>query len=139
MLFRDSRVNWSGSLRTIAAAMPESTIITALSGDAEIEAGSRSGPAKSKKKLVVNFETPLAGNGSLAPRDRRLSASLRGDATLKRHFPLVEVTGFRANPARQGVRPSASYSVVCLPGSEKRKKRPAAKCSEARTYASVRR
>ena len=63
--FRDTRVNWAGSLRTIAAAMPENNLITALSGDAEIEAGSRSGPARSKKKLVVSFETPLAENGSL--------------------------------------------------------------------------
>ena len=34
-VFRDTRVNWSGSLRTITAAMPESTIITTLGGDAE--------------------------------------------------------------------------------------------------------
>ena len=36
-VFRDTRVNWSGSLRKIAASMPESTIITTLSGDAELE------------------------------------------------------------------------------------------------------
>jgi len=122
-VFRDSRVNWSALLRTIAAAMPESTLITTLSGDAEIEAGSgsRTGPARSKKKLVVSFETPLAGNGSLPQEVDVFLASLRSDATLNRHFPLINVTGFRANPARQGVSPSASYSIVCLPSSEKTK------------------
>ena len=114
-VFRDSRVNWSGSLRRIAAAMPHSTIITTLSGDAEIEEGSRSSAAKAKKKLVINFETPLAGNEALPQEIDGFLAALRGDVTLKRHFPLVEVTGFRANPAKQGVDPSASFSVVCLP------------------------
>jgi hypothetical protein len=121
-VFRDTRVNWSGSLRTIAAAMPESTIITALAGDAEIEAVSKSGPAKGKKKLIVSFETPLAGNGSLPQEIDGFLAALRADATLKRHFPLVEVSGFRANSARAGARASASYSVVCLPLLEKGKK-----------------
>jgi hypothetical protein len=119
--FRDTRVNWAGSLRTIAAAMPQNNLIRALSGDAEIEAGSRSGPARSKKKLVVSFETPLAENGSLPHEIDGFLIALRRDATLKRHFPLIEVTGFRANPARQGARPSAAYSIVCLPSSEKTK------------------
>ncbi len=120
--FRDSRVNWSGSLRTIAIAMPESTIITSVSGDAEMEAGQKSGPARAKKKLIVSFETPLAGNGSLPQEVDSFLAALRADAKLKRHFPLIEVSGFRANAARAGGRPSASYSIVCLPLAEKAKK-----------------
>lgn len=121
-VFRDSRVNWSGLLRTVAAAMPPSTIITTLAGDAEIEAGSRSGAGKSKKKLVVSFETPLTAKGALPQEIDSFLAKLRGDRTLKRHFPLSEVTGFRANPAKQGAAASASFSVVCLPGTEKTKK-----------------
>jgi hypothetical protein len=120
-VFRDTRVNWSGSLRTIAAAMPESTIITTLGGDAEIEAGTKAGASRGKKKLIVSFETPLAGNGSLPQEIDGFLAALKADATLKRHFPLVEVSGFRANPSRQGSLPSASYSVVCLPIADKGK------------------
>jgi hypothetical protein len=126
-VFRDTRVNWSGSLRTIAAAMPESTIITTLGGDAEIETGSKPGSSRGKKKLIVSFETPLAGNGSLPQEVDSFIAALRADATLKRHFPLVEVSGFRANPSRQGSVPSASYSVVCLPLAEKAKNGAASK------------
>ena len=85
--------------------MPESTLITALAGDSEIEAGSGPGRGKSKKKLVVSFETPLAGNGSLPQEIDEFLAALRADATLKRHFPLIEVTGFRANPPRAGTPP----------------------------------
>ena len=103
-VFRDTRVNWSSSLRKIAASMPESTIITTLSGDAELETASKSGPARGKKKLIVSFETPLAGNGSLPQEIDGFLAALRADATLKRHFPLIEVAGFRANPPRAGAR-----------------------------------
>jgi hypothetical protein len=120
-VFRDTRVNWSGSLRTIAAAMPESTIITALAGDAEVDAASKPGTSRAKKKLIVSFETPLAGNGSLPQEIDGFIAALRADATLKRHFPLIEVSGYRTNPARQGAVASASYSVVCLPIAEKAK------------------
>jgi len=119
--FRDSRVHWSGLLRKIAVTMPESTVITSVSGDAEIEARSGSGPARSKKKLVVSFETPLADNGSLPPEIDSFLAALRGDTTLKRQFPLIEVTGFKSNAGRQGGRASASYSIVCLPSMEKSK------------------
>jgi hypothetical protein len=117
--FRDTRLKWSGALRRIAEAMPESTLITALAGDSEIEAGSRAGPGRAKKKLVVTFDTPLAGNGSLPQEIDGFLTALRAEPTLKRHFGLIEVTGFRANPARLGTLPSATYSVVCLPGSEK--------------------
>ena len=119
--FRDTRVKWSGTFRNIAAAMPESTLITSLAGDSEVEAGSGTARGKSKKKLVVSFETPLAGNGSLPQEIDGFLAALRADATLKRHFPLIEITGFRANPVKQGARPSASYSIVCLPGTDKAK------------------
>jgi hypothetical protein len=119
--FRDTRVQWSGALRKIAAAMPESTLITALAGDSEIEAGSGMGRGKSKKKLVVSFETPLAGNGSLPPEIDGFLTALRAEAALKRHFPLIEVTGFRANPVKLGAQPSATYSVVCLPVADKTK------------------
>ena len=120
-VFRDTRIKWSGALRNIAAAMPESTLITALAGDCEIEAGSGMGRGKSKKKLVVTFETPLAGNGSLPQEIDGFLAALRADATLKRHFPLIEVTGFRANPVKQNAQASATYSIVCLPGADKTK------------------
>ncbi len=112
--FRSTRVGWSVPLRTIAAAAPEDTVIRSLSGEAEVEATGRSAQ-KARKQLVVSFETPLDEDGSLPKKIDIFLNSLRGEPSLKRHFPLIEVTGLRANPARQGMEPSASYSVVCLP------------------------
>ena len=71
-MFRGGRVAWSVPLHTIAAAVPEGTVITSLSGDAEVETARARAPAKSKKQLVVGFETPMAEDGSLPARDRRL-------------------------------------------------------------------
>jgi hypothetical protein len=118
--FRSSRVEWSVPLRTIASSVPEGTVITALTGDAEVESGTRTA-GKAKKQLVVNFETPMAGDGSLPHEIDGFLASLRGEAPIKRHFPLIEVAALKANPVKAGGVPSASYSIVCLPKVEKAK------------------
>jgi hypothetical protein len=116
--FRGSRVDWSIPLRTIAAAAPERTVIRSLSGDAELGAGNRPGMVR-KKQLVISFETPMAEDGSLPGEIDRFLASVRGEPAIRRHFPLIEVTGLRANPVRPGGVPSASYSIVGLPRPEK--------------------
>jgi hypothetical protein len=113
--FRKSRVAWSVPLRKIAGAAPESTIITALAGDSSVETMSRSSSGKKKKQLIINFATPMAGDGALPHEIDGFIAALRAEPTLKRHFPLIEVSGLRASPARRNSRPFASYSVVCLP------------------------
>jgi Tfp pilus assembly protein PilN len=120
-MFRGGRVAWSVPLHTIAAAVPEGTVITSLSGDAEVETGARSGPGRSKKQLVVGFETPMAGDGALPHEIDGFLASVRSDASIKQHFPLIEVSGLRANPVTPGGAPSASYSIVALPKIENSK------------------
>ena len=119
--FRGGRVAWSVPMRTIAAAVPEGTVITSLSGDAQVEAGGRSGPGTSKKQLVVGFETPMSEDGALPHEIDGFLATLRGEASIKQHFPLIEVSGLRANPVKPDGSPSASYSVVCLPKVDKPK------------------
>lgn len=114
--FRGGRVAWSVPLHTIAAAVPEGTVITSLSGDAEVEtATARGGPARTKKQLVVGFETPMDEDGTLPREIDGFLATVRGESSIKQHFPLIEVSGLRANPVSKGGTPSASYSVVCLP------------------------
>ncbi len=116
--FQNSRIAWSVPLRSIAAAAPESTVITSMTGTAPLESGSKSSPTSSKKQLTVNFATPMADDGSLPSEIDGFLASLRKDPTLKRNFPLIEVSGLRANPARQKGRAFASYTVICLPRME---------------------
>lgn len=83
-----------------------------------MEAASKSGMTKPKKQLIVNFATPMSEDG-LVPReiDGFLTA-LRGEPMLKRHFPLIEVSGLKANSSKRGEHPFASYSIVCLPRAE---------------------
>ena len=113
--FRGNRVGWSVLLRTVAAAVPETTTIKGLSGEAEVESNSRSGSTKPKKQLVINFATPMAEDGSVPREIDGFLAALRADPAIKRHFPLIEVSGLKANTSKRGERPFASYSIVCLP------------------------
>jgi hypothetical protein len=116
--FEGKRVRWSAVLRTVAAAAPESTTITGLTGEAELETAAKGAPAKSKKQLIVNFSTPMAEDGSVPPEIDGFLTALRADPMLKRHFPLIEIPGLKANSGRAGKQPFASYSVVCLPKAE---------------------
>jgi len=113
--FRGNRVGWSVLLRTIAATAPESTIITSLAGDAEVETTAKSAQTKSKKQLIVNFATPMSEDGSMPREIDGFLASLRGERTLKRQFPLIEVSGLKANAGKPGQHSFESYSIVCLP------------------------
>jgi hypothetical protein len=113
-VFRGNRVGWSELLRTVAAAVPESTIITGLSGEAEVETASKTG-ARPKKQFVVNFATPMAEDGSVPREIDGFLATLRADPAIKRHFPLIEVSGLKANTSKRGERPFASYSIFCQP------------------------
>ncbi len=113
--FRGTRVGWSELLRTVAAAVPESTTIKGLSGEADVEAASKSGGTKPKKQLIINFATPMADDGSVPREIDGFLAALRAEPAIKRHFPLIEVSGLKANTSKRGERPFASYSIVCLP------------------------
>jgi hypothetical protein len=113
--FRTGRVDWCDALRTIAAAAPASTVVTSLSGDAAVEAKSKSDTSSSKKQLIINFMTPMSEDGSLPSELNGFLSILRGAPALKRNFPLIEVSGLQSNPAKQGGHPYTSYSIICLP------------------------
>ena len=67
--FQQTRMGWSGQLRTIAADTPATTIITSLTGDGELTVPGKGNQAKPKTQLIVNFATPLTEDGSHARRD----------------------------------------------------------------------
>jgi hypothetical protein len=130
--FLSGRVDWSASLRKIAAAAPPSTIITSLTGDAAVEVKSKSGSSSAKKQLTVNFSMPLTEDGSVPKELDGFLATLRAEPGLTRSFPLIEVTSLKANEARAASRPSVSYSIVCLPKPTTMPKAVAPKGAQAR-------
>jgi hypothetical protein len=113
--FRGNRVGWSVILRTVAAAEPENSTISGLTGEAEVESTSKAGMTKPKKQLIVNFATPMSEGGSLPREIDGFLTALRDEPMFKRHFPLIEVSGLKANPPKRGEKQFASYSIVCLP------------------------
>jgi hypothetical protein len=116
--FQGSRIQWSLPLRTLAAAAPKNTVITMLQGDAAFEMPGKSAQGHAKRQLLVNFATPVADEGGVPSEINDLLTVLRGNPVLTRHFPVIEVSGLRNNPAKRGGQPFASYSVVCLPKTE---------------------
>ena len=100
--FQKTRMDWTAQLRTIAADTPETTVITSLTGDGEAELPGKGSQGKPKKQLVVNFVTPLAEDGAMPGEIDRFLAALRGEPSLLRHFPNIEVSGLRTRHRRQG-------------------------------------
>ena len=117
-MFQGKRVRWSAVLRSVATAAPETTTVTSLTGEAELDTPTKGAPAKSRKQLIVNFSTPMAEGGPVPPEIEGFLATLRGDAALTRHFPLIEVSGFKANSGKGTRQSFTSYSVICLPKAE---------------------
>jgi hypothetical protein len=115
--FRASRMDWSAQLRTIAADMPDSTVVTSFQGIGEGESVGKAGTV-SKNQMVVSFSTPMADDGAMPREINEFITALRAESALKRHFPAIEVAGLRANPAQRDRAAFASYSVVCLPGTD---------------------
>ena len=72
-----------------------------ISGDAEARSAAVLATIKGKKQLVVSFATPLSEDGSRPPPEiDGFLASLRQESSIKRHFPLIEVTGLRQGTRR---------------------------------------
>ena len=117
-LFRNSRVNWSGSVRTVASAAPDNTIVTALSGDGEVEVTTKSGKSTAKKQMTVSLRTPVSDEGAVPQEIDSFLAALRSEPNLKKHFPLIEETGLKLEAAREDSPATVSYSIVCLPRKE---------------------
>jgi hypothetical protein len=111
--FQKTRVSWSSQLRTIAVDTPETTIITQLTGDSEIDLGK----GKSKKQLIVSFATPLSEDGAMPPEIDKFITELRDEPTILEHFPNIEVSGLRTATVGSSGK-AAQYSVVCLPKTE---------------------
>ncbi len=122
--FRNSRVAWSTPLRTIAAAAPDDTVLMTLTGVAELDSSTKSSGGKPKKQLVMSFTTPLSEDGSVPPEIDGFLTTLREEPAIKRNFPLIEISGLQASPAKPGNLRVASYSVICLPKIEAAPKKP---------------
>ena len=116
--FEKTRVDWSTQLRTIAADTPETTIITSLLGEGEVEIPSKGNQNKPKKQLVVNFVTPMAEDGAMPGEIDKFISAFRGELSILHHFPSIDVSGLRTGTVANNTQKVAQYSVVCLPKTE---------------------
>ena len=91
-----------GSCGPSPADAPENTTIITSLGRRRVRAGlEEGGTTKAKKQLIVNFATPMSEDGSMPREIDGFLATSRGEPTLKRHFPFIEVSGLRTGSTRQ--------------------------------------
>ena len=112
--FQKTRVDWSTQLETIADDVPETTVITSLTGEGKLEVPGKGSQGK-PKKLILQFATPMSENGAMPSEIDQFLTALRDEPAILRHFSDIEVSGLHANTATNSKQKVAVYSVVCLP------------------------
>ena len=107
-----SRVAWSGLLRTIAADMPDNTVVKHLSCSTELATGN-GGAGAGKKSLIADFVTRMTSESDVPPEIETFIKTIRGEPVLKSRFATIEVTTLKPNSGGPGGDPYASYSIIC--------------------------
>jgi len=112
-----SRVAWSGLLRTIAADMPDNTVVKHLSCSTELAKGN-GGAGAGKKSLIADFVTRMTSESDVPPEIETFVRTIRGEPVLKSWLATIEVTTLKPNSGGPGGDPYASYSIICDLGAD---------------------
>jgi hypothetical protein len=114
--FRNSRVNWSGSVRTVASSAPDNTVVKSLTGNGEVESPSKGGKTQPKKQMIIKLQTPAEQEGVVPQEIDKMLIALRSDPNLKKHFPMIDVDDVTAVPPNKlDGNPMVAFRIVCLP------------------------
>jgi hypothetical protein len=120
--FLGTRVPWTFYERQMAGCLPTSAFLTSFEGLSELEStGPKGGPEKPKKSLAIQGTVLLPPNGLMPPDVDLFLNQLRAHPTLKRDFPVVEMTALKQGQRRANETPAAGFTILCLPRSSKEK------------------
>ncbi len=116
--YLSSRILWSAYTRDVSVRLPESILLTSMSGVCELEAVK--GKSKPKKSFTFKLSAPISkGQGIPREIDSFLGA-IRNDAMLQRDFSVIELADLRWNQSSAGSKVAvADFTVNCLPGAGK--------------------
>jgi hypothetical protein len=114
--FLDTRVLWTRHFREIATALPENIFLTSFDGGAELQ--TKSGAA-GRRVLVIKGAVSLSASGLVPHEIDRLVDRIRGNASLAKDFPVVELADLKQFRQTGQEVETALFSVVCLPKSSK--------------------
>jgi hypothetical protein len=126
--FLETRVLWTSYTRDAASRLTENMALRSFIGLNEF-AGPAGGGSK-KKSLVLAVSSPIPRGEGMPREIEDYLDALRGDATLRRDFPQVELADLKWSESGAGPAVSsaqATFTVQCLPKApEKKGPRPAA-------------
>jgi hypothetical protein len=114
--FLETRVVWSAYTRNAASRLTESMVLRTFTGSCEFGATGKN----AKKSLVLGLSAPIPQGRTMPHEIDAYLGTLRSDETLRRDFPQVELGGLRwANALSGAATPQASFTVNCMPISDK--------------------
>ena len=118
--FLESRILWSSYMKNTTETLPASMTLKSFMGLCGMPATGKKGGGKTKKSLVMRFNSPIP-EGQVMPLEvEGYITTLRNDALLKRDFPLIEVGDLKwQKPSSKSKNSLADFIVNCLPKAEK--------------------
>jgi hypothetical protein len=113
--FVDTRVPWTECLRDVTACLPDSVVLTSISGESAVKRSrSKGGGKQGATSLVLKGAVTVSASGLVPHEVDRLLESLRRHPRFARRFPTVELSDLKQfeQSAHGEV---AMFTVVCLP------------------------
>jgi hypothetical protein len=114
--FLDSRVTWTSYFRDVANRLPPTIRLCDFQGSVATDTTGKGG---ARKSLRFSAAVRLLPRGAVPPEVFKLVASLRGDPTMKRNFPSVELGNIqpgRDSGAKDDKGTNAGFTIVCQTG-----------------------
>ncbi len=120
--FLDTRIIWSAYTHDISSSLPVSVSLNSLQGQCDFESTDKKlGQAKPKKSFILRATVPMAQNGLMPREIDGFMSTLRDHPLLKRDFHVVELADIKSTEGGATVKALASFTVLCLPRTEKAK------------------
>jgi hypothetical protein len=115
--FLDTRIIWTAYTHDLPSRLPDNATINSFQGVCEMEKKGRKDDQamKPKKSILLRINAPIADNGAAPKEIDGFLDALRGHELLKREFPLVELADIKWFQPVMNARPTAFFTVVCLP------------------------
>lgn len=130
--FMGTRVLWTTYTHDIPTRLPANATINGFEGisDLEILGKKKESGVKLKKSFLLRLAAPIKNDGTMPSDIDDFLNQLREHPLLKKDFPLVELVDLKWYQPFVGAKPTAFFTVICLPNVNKPVAKPAAEEKE---------
>jgi hypothetical protein len=122
--FVATRIIWTAYTHDISSRLPADATMTMFQGLCELETSGKN-VIKPKKAFTIRASAPIAQDGSTPKEIDRFLTALRGNALLKRDFPIVDLADIKWYQPNITAPANALFTVICLPKSTNAPPKPA--------------